>query len=71
MQRLSKPSGLDYLAYIKDLVRSGDRIAMLVKRADNIDNLDPSRLALLSPEHRAGNDKYRRSIEILTAALES
>ena len=70
VQRLSKPSGVDYPAYIKELVRSGDRIAMLVKRADNIDNLDPSRLALLPPEHRAGNDKYRRSIEILTAALE-
>ncbi|MEZ2142224.1 GTP pyrophosphokinase [Bradyrhizobium sp. DN5] len=69
VQRLSKPKGIPYLDCIKEIVRSGDRMAMAVKRADNQDNLDPARLAKLPPEKRAGDDKYRRSIELLTAAL--
>ncbi|OKO88072.1 hypothetical protein AC629_11030 [Bradyrhizobium sp. NAS80.1] len=69
VKRLSKPKGIPYLDCIKSIVESGDRMAMAVKRADNQDNLDPERLAKLPPEKRVGDDKYRRSIEMLTAAL--
>jgi hypothetical protein len=58
-----------YLDCIKEIVKSGDRMAIAVKRADNQDNLDPQRLAKLPPEKRAGDDKYRRSIEMLTVVL--
>ena len=70
VKRLSKPDGVAYLDCIKAIVESGDRMAMAVKRADNQDNLDPERLAKLPPEKRAGDDKYRRSVEMLTAALD-
>lgn len=70
VKRLSKPPGVPYLDCIKAIVASGDRMAIAVKRADNQDNLDPERLAKLPPGKRAGDDKYRRSIEILTAALD-
>jgi (p)ppGpp synthase/HD superfamily hydrolase len=66
---LTKPKGVPYLDCIKAIAASGDRMAIAVKRADNQDNLDPGRLAKLPPDKRAGDDKYRRSIEILTAAL--
>lgn len=66
---LTKPKGMSYLDCIEAIAASGDRMAMAVKRADNQDNLDPDRLLRLPPEKRAGDDKYRRSIEILTAAL--
>jgi (p)ppGpp synthase/HD superfamily hydrolase len=69
VQRLSKPRGLPYLDCIRAIVASGDRMAMAVKRADNQDNLDPARLAKLPPDKQGGDEKYRRSIEILTAAL--
>jgi (p)ppGpp synthase/HD superfamily hydrolase len=71
VKRLSKPKGMPYLDCIRAIVSSGDRMAMAVKRADNQDNLDPERLAKLPPDRQAGEEKYRRSIEILTAALES
>lgn len=70
VKRLSKPKGLPYLEGIRAIAESGDRMAMVVKRADNQDNLDPERLAKLPPDKRGGDDKYRRSIEMLTAALE-
>jgi (p)ppGpp synthase/HD superfamily hydrolase len=70
VKRLSKPKGMPYLDCIQAIVVSGDRMAIAVKRADNQDNLDPERLAKLPPDKQAGDEKYRRSIEILTAALE-
>lgn len=69
VERLTKPKAMTYLDCIEAIAASGDRMAMAVKRADNQDNLDPDRLLRLPPEKRAGDDKYRRSIEILTAAL--
>jgi len=58
-----------YLDCIRAIAASGDRMAIAVKIADNQDNLDPERLSRLPPDKRSGNDRYRRSIEILTAAL--
>jgi (p)ppGpp synthase/HD superfamily hydrolase len=70
VKRLTKPKGMPYLDCILAIIASGDGMAMAVKRADNRDNLDPTRLAKLPPDKQAGDEKYRRSIEILTAALE-
>lgn len=70
VKRLSKPKSVPYLDCIRAIIASGDRMAMVVKRADNQDNLDRARLAKLPPDKRSGDDKYRRSIEMLTAALE-
>jgi (p)ppGpp synthase/HD superfamily hydrolase len=70
VQRLTKPKGTPYLDCIRAIAASGDRMAMAVKRADNQDNLDPERLSKLPRETRSGDEKYRRSIEILTAVLD-
>ena len=69
VERLTKPKGMAYLDCIRAIAASGDRMAIAVKIADNQDNLDPERLSRLPPDKRSGNDRYRRSIEILTAAL--
>ena len=44
------------------------KVAIAVKIADNLDNLDPERLARLPLDKQGGQEKYRRSIEILTRA---
>jgi (p)ppGpp synthase/HD superfamily hydrolase len=69
VQRLTKPHDKPYLDCIRAIAASGDRMAMAVKMADNQDNLDPDRLSKLPPDKRGGDDKYRRSIETLAAAL--
>lgn len=62
-----------YDEVIDDLVTSGNREAMMVKIADNMDNLHPRRveeLYRINPEkaQRLG-ERYRRSIEKLAGAL--
>jgi len=69
VERLTRVDGVPYLECIERLAASGDRIAIEVKLADNLDNIDPERLARLPPEKRGKEDTYRRSIETLTAAL--
>jgi len=63
----------DYGEVIGDLVASGNREAMMVKIADNMDNLHPRRveeLYRIDPEkaQRLG-ERYKKSIEKLTSAL--
>ena len=63
----------NYEEVIDDLVASGNREAMMVKIADNMDNLHPRRveeLYRIDPEkaQRLGK-KYRKSIEKLAGAL--
>lgn len=63
----------NYEEVIDDLVASGNREAMIVKIADNMDNLHPRRvheLNQIDPEkaQRFG-ERYRRSIEKLADAL--
>lgn len=63
----------NYDEVIDDLVASGNREAMMVKIADNMDNLHPRRveeLYRINPEkaQRLG-ERYRRSIEKLAGAL--
>lgn len=63
----------EYGEIIDDLIASGNRGAMMVKIADNMDNLHPRRveeLYRINPEkaERLGN-RYRQSIEKLSGAL--
>ncbi len=63
----------EYGKIIDDLIASGNRGAMMVKIADNMDNLHPRRideLHQLNPKkaNRLGN-RYRQSIEKLSGAL--
>jgi (p)ppGpp synthase/HD superfamily hydrolase len=67
---LTKPEiKVPYLDWVRGLAASGNMIAIRVKIADNEDNSDPARIALLPPEKRGMTDKYARSLEILRGAL--
>ncbi len=63
----------NYDEVIDDLVASGNREAMMVKIADNMDNLHPRRveeLYRINPEKAQRlSERYRRSIEKLSGAL--
>lgn len=62
-----------YAEYISDLIASGDKEAMLIKIADNIDNLNPRRLAEVAatdPQRaKRLENKYRASIQRLCEEL--
>jgi len=50
-------------------IKAAGPLAVLVKRADIQDNLDPSRLMLLDvPTQRRLRDKYAHALEVLTPA---
>lgn len=64
-----KSTGQTYMEWVRSIARSGNRAAIIVKLADNMHNADPARIAAL-PEHERGiADRYRRSMDILRAAL--
>lgn len=72
VEQLSRPVGAErpsYLDWIRSIVATGDRGLMLIKLADNRHNADPQRVAQL-PEHERGMvERYRRSMQLLEAAL--
>jgi hypothetical protein len=47
VQELTRPTGIGYLDWIADMARSGSLSAVRVKLANNEDNRDPERVALL------------------------
>lgn len=64
---LTRPEGLPYLEWVQAIADSGDLVAIIVKLADNEDNLDPSRmLASADSLHQ----RYEESAAILRAALD-
>lgn len=71
VKAVTKPKGACYLEWIKSIATSGDVGAIIVKLADNLDNSDEARLALL-PEADADRlrKKYAAAREILRVALE-
>lgn len=70
--RLSgRTDGIGYLDNIRALAAEGDVGTMLVKLADNEDNADPERVALLPEEGRRGARKYEDSAAILRAGLDA
>lgn len=66
---LTRPPGVIYMDWIRDLAASGNRGAMRVKLADNTHNSAPGRIAQLPPEARSIVRRYERSMRILRAAL--
>lgn len=75
IQRVTKPEGdkRPYDQVIDDLIATGDRRAMLVKLADNMDNLHPDRqaeLRALQPEKAQRlSARYKDSVVKLSTAL--
>lgn len=58
-----------YMNWIKSIIASGNIGAMRVKYADNEDNSDPENIATLPPEKRDIEKRYKKSMDILQAAL--
>lgn len=55
---LKHPSGISYAAYIRRLCQSGNKLALIVKKADLQHNLDSGRMALLDEKTA---DRLRKS----------
>lgn len=72
---LTRPKDADrlpYLDWIREIAASGNRIAIKVKIADNEENADPDRLALLPADEAASlAERYAASLAILRPALEA
>lgn len=49
---LTKVKGISYSEYIDKILASGDEIAIRVKEADMRNNMDPERIARLTPEYQ-------------------
>ena len=60
-----KNDGKTYLEKIQALADSGNRGAIKIKIADNEDNSDPDRIALLPPEQQGIAKRYQKSLNIL------
>jgi hypothetical protein len=66
---LTRPPGVAYLDWIDSIAASGNRVAIRVKIADNEENADLKRLALLPPGEQGIAERYARSLSILRPAL--
>jgi (p)ppGpp synthase/HD superfamily hydrolase len=66
VQMLSRPDDIPYLEWIARLKATGDAEVIAVKLADNKDNSDPERVALLPEPERTNARRYQRAREILT-----
>ena len=75
VQRVTKPDGdtRPYEQVIDDLIATGDKRAMLVKLADNMDNLHPDRqaeLAAINPEKaKRLKTRYIESVKKLSTSI--
>ena len=69
VQKLSRPPGLTYMDWIREIAGSGDEWLTRIKLADNADNSDPDRIAQLPPDQQGVADRYRRARKILEAGL--
>jgi hypothetical protein len=63
---------MTYFQWIESLAQTRDRELMLIKLADNEDNADPARLAMLDVSIAMNlKNRYRKSAHILSSALAS
>lgn len=69
VERLTKPEGVVYLEWIGELARNAGLSAVRVKLADNEDNRDPARVALLANGAEMVNKRYEPARVILEKAL--
>ena len=60
---VSRDKNKTYSEFIKSIASSKNKGAIMIKIADNEDNLDPSRI--LPKEYGGLKDRYRKSLEIL------
>ncbi len=60
---VSRDKNKTYSEFIKSIASSKNKGAIMIKIADNEDNLDPSRI--LPKEYGDLKDRYRKSLEIL------
>jgi len=65
----NRDKGSSYDAFIKRICESGNQAALRIKLADLEDNLDSTRIALLSPADKARVEKYSMSRDKIVAAL--
>lgn len=66
---VTKPEGVVYLDWIGDLAKTGNIGAIRVKLADNEDNQDPARVALVPGADRMVETRYAPARKMLLAAL--
>lgn len=69
VERLTRPVPGIYVDYIRSISASGDEGLIRIKMADNADNSDPARIAVLPPEQRDIVKRYARARRILEAGL--
>lgn len=69
VELLTKHGDMPYLDEVRHIRDSGNPIAIAVKIADNLDNLDQVRLAKLKPELQLKAVKYRESLAILRQSV--
>lgn len=60
---VSRDKNKTYSEFIKNIASSKNKGAIMIKIADNEDNLEPSRV--LPKEYDGLKDRYRKSLEIL------
>lgn len=69
VEGMTKPEGAEYHAYVEGIARGTNRGIVRVKLADNADNSDPARIAMLPPEKAAQlTEKYARARKALLAS---
>jgi (p)ppGpp synthase/HD superfamily hydrolase len=71
VELLTKSGEGTYLDEIRKLRDSGNAIAIAVKIADNLDNLDPARLEKLDRTFQLKAEKYRASLAILQDGVDA
>lgn len=71
---LSRPTGPgspSYAEWVQGIADSGDASLIIIKMADNRDNADPERLALLQESARGMARRYENAYKVLFAGLEA
>ena len=69
VQNLSRPPGLTYMDWVCEIAASGDEWLIRIKLADNADNSDTARIAVLPPEQRGIIRRYERARAVLRHGL--
>lgn len=67
VEQLSRPAGVTYMDWIRQIKATGDRGLIAIKLADNADNSDPERIAQLPESERSILGRYERARRILEA----
>jgi (p)ppGpp synthase/HD superfamily hydrolase len=65
VQMLSRPTGITYMDWIARLKATGDAEVIAIKLADNADNSNPERIAVLPVSEQGIVRRYERARSIL------